>query len=113
MDSKEYEELVADVCGELCSVPGAVIRHNQRLRGNSGHEHQIDVVIEYPGPVRLLILVECKYWTHPVTVEEVLVLAQRLTDTGAHKGIIVTRIGFQPGALKVAQARGIALVRLR
>jgi hypothetical protein len=42
-------------------------------------------------------------------VSDVLELIGRLGDIGAHKGVIVTTIGFQEGAIKLAQSHDIAL----
>jgi hypothetical protein len=46
-----------------------------------------------------------------VSIDDVLVLAKRLDDIGANKGIIVSTIGFQEGARKIAEASGISLVK--
>jgi polysaccharide deacetylase 2 family uncharacterized protein YibQ len=54
-------------------------------------------------------LVECKAYKRPVSVDDLLIFAERIDDIGANKGIIITLHGFQPGAVKVAESHGIAL----
>jgi Restriction endonuclease len=113
MSAREYEELVADVYAQLARDDQARVYQDRRYRGKSGQEHQIDVAVELSalGGIQLLILIECKCWNQRVGLEEVLVLSGRLQDIGAHKGILVTKTGFQAGALRLARAKGIALVR--
>ena len=47
-----------------------------------------------------------------VPVNDVEEFHSKLDDIGAHKGIIVTTVGFQRGAVQTAKARGIALALL-
>ncbi len=57
---------------------------------------------------------ECKdFPTRTVSVNEVEVFADQIRQVGAHKGTIVTRKGFQPGAISLATSRGIGLMVLR
>jgi ribosomal protein L40E len=71
----------------------------------------IDIVIETQlAGLNILILVECKYYKRRVEIADVLEFAERLDDVGAQKGAIVTTVGFQDGATKVARGRGIALI---
>ncbi len=86
--------------------------HDKKYLGKSGHKHQIDVSAELRiAGVKVLILVECKRYAHRVGIDDVMELATRLDDIGAHKGILVTTVGFQDGAVKMAKSKGIALVK--
>ena len=59
------------------------------------------------------IIVECRRYTNSRPNQEALAaLAYRIRDTGAAGGIIVTPLGIQEGAAKVAGAEGIVSVRL-
>ncbi|MFN0179621.1 MAG: restriction endonuclease [Gemmatimonadales bacterium] len=110
MDAVSYENLIEDICHQLTDATNATV-HRRNYRGASGQEHQIDIAVEYElGRVAILFLIECKSWNSKVTLEEVLVLEGRLRDIGAHKGVIVTTVGFQEGAVRLARAKGIALV---
>jgi len=56
---------------------------------------------------------ECKnYPSHRVTVDEVEEFHSKITQVGAHKGTMVTRMGFQSGAIAFAKSRGIGLMTL-
>ena len=113
MRSADYEEVVAQVYEALVpSGLGRVLRNQQYVGKRSGHSHQIDVSIEMKvAELEILVIVECKYYNRTVEIGEVLELAERIDDIGAHKGALVSRRGFQAGALAVARSRSIALVR--
>jgi hypothetical protein len=80
--------------------------------GASGFSHQIDASVHSPSK---LLLVECKYWTDPVDVEPVLVLASRMADiqsnypgTSVH-GSIVSKQEPTSGAKTLASYFGISI----
>ena len=59
------------------------------------------------------IIVECRRYTKSrLNQEDLGALAYRITDTRAKGGIIVTPLGLQEGAEKIAQAENIVDVRL-
>ena len=59
------------------------------------------------------IIIECRRYTDSRPNQEALgALAYRIRDTGAAGGIIVTPLGIQEGAAKIACAEGIVSVRL-
>lgn len=59
------------------------------------------------------ILVECRrYTTSRPNQESLGGLAYRILDTGAEGGIMVTPLGIQEGAAKVAKAANVVAVRL-
>jgi hypothetical protein len=58
-------------------------------------------------------LIECRrYTTHRLDQEAAAAIAYRVRDTGASGGIIVTPLGFQEGAAKVAAAENLYSVLL-
>ena len=106
-----YEEFVRLTVQALFKKYGAAVHSSRHYRGRSGHNHQIDVSVDLTvASFRILILFECKHYKRTVSVEDLLAFAQRLSDIGAHKGVVVSTVGFQEGAKKVAEAHGIALV---
>jgi len=112
-DSERYEYLIKQLLEMKASesLKQFEVFGSRHYRGKSDHDHQIDVSIVFSiADVRILVLVECKHYSRKVRVDDVLELAARLEDIGAQKGIIVTTIGFQKGAEKVAKSKGIALV---
>lgn len=110
--SRTYEEFVERVYVELVYEMCGKVRRNRRMRGRkSGHMHQIDLTVELTvADLDFLILVECKHYNARVKVDDLLTFAQRIDDIGANKGIVVTTVGYQRGALKVAKGHRIALV---
>lgn len=61
----------------------------------------------------LLWLWECKHYeTHKVSVDEVEEFHAKMKQVGAHKGAIVTRLGFQEGAIAFAKSKKILLMTL-
>ncbi|MBN1287044.1 MAG: restriction endonuclease [Anaerolineae bacterium] len=118
MNAQEYEEFVARIVKsahkqvkELQPEQVGSGRTNH-IEGVSGHKHQIDVSIRDDED---LILVECKRRKRRVTVEHVLAFLGRIYDIGQKfkkhtvHGTIVTTVGFQPGAKKVADHYEIEL----
>lgn len=54
------------------------------------------------------VIIECRRYTaSKQNQERVAALAYRIIDTGASGGIVVSPLGFQEGARKVATAEGI------
>ncbi|MCD6126578.1 MAG: restriction endonuclease, partial [Thaumarchaeota archaeon] len=57
------EELVA----KIFRAKGYDVKHNIKLMGRSGVEHQIDVYAEYKAPLHTSrIVVECKSYDKPI-----------------------------------------------
>ena len=60
-----------------------------------------------------IVVIECKrHTTNKLNQETLGGLAHRITDTGAESGIIVSPLGLQDGASRVASARDILDVKL-
>lgn len=111
MTPETYEQLVEDICSQIAESNNSKIFRKKKYLGSSGQEHEIDVSVEQNvRGAKVLFLIECKWWNKNVGVEQVLTLEGRLRDIGGHKGIIVTKTGFQKGAIQIARDRGIALV---
>ena len=120
MDSAEYEQRVAMVVGKLrCGMPeleGPDIDAGSRnkIRGASGHRHQIDVSVSTP---QRLLLVECKRWHAKVSLSAALVFYARIVDIGKamddqNKSIVAalaSASGFTRGAAQFAD--GVAVAR--
>lgn len=85
----------------------------RKLRGSSG-EYEIDAVAEFEifGGAKIIVLVECKYYTSPVKRDVVMLLNAKIQEIGAHKGIVFATSGFQSGALEYARVDGIATVNV-
>jgi hypothetical protein len=92
---------------ELGDVEG-----KQVVAGNSGTNWELDGKgIREDG--QSIVLIECKrYTTRKVTQETIAGMAFRISDTNADGGIIVSPLGLQNGAEKVAAHTDITTVKL-
>lgn len=74
----------------------------------------IETSINNTSPYSLLTLIECKNLNRKVSVDDVSLFADYISQVGKHnaKGVIITKIGFQQGAYQTAVRYGIALMRL-
>lgn len=90
------------------------VKHNKKLKGKSGCEHQIDVYWEYEIAGNLhRVAIECKNYDSLVPVGKVRDFHGVLSDLNNVNGIMVSRRGFQEGAKKYAAEYGISLKELR
>lgn len=88
------------------------IIHDKKIQ-NEDQEYQIDIYYEFEqADFSFKVLVECKRHKGAVSRELIQVLNDKLTETGTHKGILVSTSGFQKGAISYARRKGIALVRI-
>lgn len=110
--SDDYEQFTQRVIESLVGVDvyqGCI--YTGRV---SKRQIKVDVSFNYTiaQGANVLFIVECKCSTYAVPVDDVEEFHSKLDDIGAHKGIIVTTVGFQKGAIKTAKGRGIALALL-
>ena len=109
--SDSYEQFTQKV---ISSLVGVTVHHQRVYTGRiSQRDIKVDVSFNYQiAGAGLLFLVECKCYAHSVPVDDVEEFHSKIDDIGAHKGIMVTTVGFQEGAVKTARGRGIALALL-
>jgi len=82
------------------------------MEGSRG-KHKIDVVGTFSqGNIEYETIIECKFWKQKVKKEQVATLASIIEDLGVSKGIIISKHGFQKGALNYAKNRSIELISL-
>ena len=111
-DFREYEAFVQKV---IASFVGVDVFHGKSYEGRiTGRKIKVDVsfTLSIAGGAKLLVIVECKNYNHRVPVDDVEELHSKIDDIGAQKGILITTIGFQEGAIKAAIGRRIALALL-
>lgn len=105
---KKYEEQTAELFRSLgCHVEvGATVK-------GARAKHKIDVWVVFTRfGIETKWVVECKFWRKPVTKEKVLSLRVVVEDVGADRGILVSQVGFQPGAVHAAKHTNIFLTGL-
>lgn len=113
MDWLDYERFVEQVCRELAEAPGITVYGKRRYEAASGREIEVDVSFELSAMgARIFGIVECKHYRRRVQASQVFVLAKTVEALRAHKGILVSGVGFQSGAVTEARQAGVALALL-
>lgn len=111
---KSYEEVATYLLNQMASKFGLKrVEGKQTLVGASGTTWEIEAKGVKANSNEAFVIIECRRYTkEKVKQEQVGGLAYRILDTGAEGGIIVTPLGLQTGAKKVAAAGNIISVIL-
>lgn len=90
---------------------GVEVLHNIVFVGRSGAEHQIDVCWKMRiANVEQLFCVECKLFKSKVKKYDVAAFISKIEDIGSARGLFVTTVGYQRGALRLAKHKDIILM---
>lgn len=112
--STQYELLVAELHQALINADGVKtisVAHDKTIVGKSGATHQIDVYWEFElGGALYKTCIECKQFNSKVKKLHVAALSAVVEDIGGATGIFATTIGYQKGAILLAQQKNIRLV---
>jgi len=115
-DDRDYEIFVRDIVEALLKADGlqtVKVEHDVQVQGIS-RSHQIDVYWEYElGGVLHRVIINCKNYKSTVEVTHVETLAGVLNDMPGVRGVIVTTLGFQKGAIDYAKVHKIGLKVIR
>lgn len=97
-----------EICEHFRNL-GASARTNVTVKGARGSS-DIDVVVEskYLG-TDFKWFIEAKYWNSNVTKETVHAFFTILQNTGADRGFIISKTGFQSGAIEATKHTNISL----
>lgn len=113
----EYEKFTQEIYQILINAQGIntiQVLHNIEVQGKSEQKHQIDVYWEYElAGIKHKVAIECKNYKNQVSVGKVRDFGFVLADLTNVNGIMVTKIGYQKGAKKIADFYGINLKELR
>lgn len=111
---KTYEEVAAFLLHQFAEHFGlGRFERKQVVSGESGAKWEIDAK-GCAEDGKQFVIVECKrYPNRGISQAIVASLAWTIQDTGAAGGILVSPVGFQDGARKVAAATTISEVTLR
>ena len=109
-----YEEVARHLLDQMAAKFNLEhVEDKQKVRGEmSGTAYTIDAkgVSEDKD---IFLVVECRrHTTSRMKQEDIAALAYRIRDTGAAGGIIVSPLGLQEGAAKIAAAENIHIVTL-
>lgn len=89
------------------------VLHQKTLKGENKEKYAIDLHYELNiDGKKILTLIECKYWNYKVQRRNVNDFRSVIGDIGANKGIIVTKMGFDTGALSIAEKSQVGLYKL-
>lgn len=114
-DSVDYEKVTRAIFQTLVDQDQAQnisVEHNKQLQGKY-LSHQCDVYWKFESAgMEYSTIVECKNWNKRLKQENLLAFRAKLEDLNNPKGVIVTRSGYQKGAVKYAKAHGILLYEL-
>ena len=117
MEWKDYEEVTKHIYETLGKNNGVEIEcfgNKCSVKGKSEVNHQIDVLTKHSDGIHTYkTAIECKYWDKNINKDIIMKVAEIVEDTGLNKGIIVSKLGFTPDAIKFAKYRNIGLVELR
>jgi hypothetical protein len=113
----EYEILAQEIYQSLHKSEGINtidVQHNIKVKGTSGCEHQIDVFWEFEMVGELhRVAIECKNYSNQVSIGKIRDFKAALDDIGNTKGIFVSKVGYQRGAIEFAEHCGISLKEMR
>jgi hypothetical protein len=111
---ESYEQVAQFLLDQMAEHFGLVhVEGKQKIVGKrSGTTYQIDgkgIAKKGDG----FVILECRRYTSSRQKQEhMAALAYRIFDTGAKGGIIVSPLGIQEGARKIAEAENVVSVRL-
>ena len=112
-----YEETVKNIYEVLGARNGVKIEcygNSCKCTGKSGDDHQIDVLTTHTDGIHdYKTSIECKYWKEKINKDIVMKVLEICKDCNFHKGVIVSKMGFTPDAIKYAKYYDIGLVELR
>lgn len=71
---------------------------------------EVDVLVESPDELVKKIVCECKFWSTPVPKEKIHAFRTVVSDSGASLGLLISKSGFQSGAIEAAKYSNIQLM---
>lgn len=85
---------------------------NFTIRGvRTTHDADVFVKSHYVG-FDVVWIIECKHWKSRVTKLHVLALREIVADVGADRGILLSEVGFQSGAVEAATLTNVHVTSL-
>lgn len=103
-DWKDLQNLVA----EYLTFAGYKAITPQTIDTARG-EVEIDVYVESPNELVKKVLFECKFWKTPVTKEKIHAFRMVVQDSGAELGLLISKNGYQSGAIEAAKYSNVRL----
>lgn len=109
-DWKGYQKIVAGLHAD--ENTRVETEHQYPIPGSG--EKEIDVVVwDQSNHYEYTVLIECKFHSEPVSQSVVDSVNGYFQPSDADKAVIVSKAGFQSGAIERAQGTGVELLTLR
>ncbi len=97
---------------EVFTAAGCGAEIEKTVEGVRG-KHDVDVYVTFKKyGIGCTWIIECKFWNSNVPKEKVAALQSIVSDLGADRGVIISKEGFQSGAIRLAQNSNITLASL-
>lgn len=110
---RTYEEVAQYLIDKFSEKFGlSKVEGKQKLVGRSGTEWEVDAKGICKSNESIVIIEARRYTTSRLNQEKLGALAYRIRDVGAKGGIIVSPLGLQAGAKKVAECDNIISVEI-
>jgi len=110
---REFEEFVNYVFSALLKLEESniVVTQNAYIRGRSGAKHEFDVYYEF-DKARIIhrVAIECKDEAARTSKGHIIEFAGKIEDVDHLIGVVVSRNGYQKGAMLWAKHHGITLL---
>lgn len=105
---REYQDEAAELFRSL-GLEATTDEHLEGVRG----AHDVDVVVRSRrAGLEQVWLVECKWRRRRVEKLHVTALAEIVRDVGADRGVLLSEVGFQAGAVRMAYKSSVTLTSL-
>ena len=102
---KELQDLVAYYFNN--SGYTAITPYNlETVRGNV----EVDVFVDTNNEFNDKIICECKYWNTAIPQEKIHAFRTVINDSGVSSGLVISKYGFQSGAIKASRKANIKLL---
>lgn len=108
MSWKQFQKDTAN----LFRAAGCDAEVEKTISGVRG-QHEVDVYVSFKKyGIQCQWIIECKCWNSNVPKEKVAALQSIISDVGADRGVIISKKGFQSGAIRLATNSNITLASL-
>ena len=110
---ESYVQYVYSKLLELDDYEDVIVSRNVTIKGKSGATNEFDVFYQFQHlNIDCKVVIECKDWNTPVPVGVVRDFVAKLEDIGMGQviGVMISKSGYQDGALKYAETSGIKVL---
>lgn len=102
---KELQNFVSEILSE-CGYNTSTEKIISTVRGDV----EVDVYAKKEGGIKTIVICECKFWKKNIPKTVVHSLRTVVNDSGATNGFIISKKGFQSGALDASEKSNVILL---